>query len=436
MLRGIVIRLIVLVAVPISFFSPFQGILLYLWYSHFRPNDFVWPAYSFKNGASLIAIATLLGYALFEMHRSPPRWRGLVIVTLFWGWIALATAFAVNPALALPKLSQYTNILIMTFLVAALANSESRIWAMLNVMGVSIGLLGLKAVIDFIITGGQSRARGVGGVELEANEFALALNMAIPILMGLSYLEDRRWLRYFYRLLAVFCLMGVVATFSRSGFLGLGLAVLLLAWYSKRRVLNFMIMGLAFVFLLPFAPKKALERYESIPTAAEVDPSAIARLQTWKTGLKMAKAHPIFGVGPLNFQTQYLNYAVKEYLEASNYHARAPHNAFVALAAESGFPSFLLFVSFIGAAIFEMSRLRKALSDIPGLRRLAGLCLTIQMTLMVYIVPNMFINRQNQDLMYHLIGISVGLAALAKDKVLEPDPQPDLMSITAEPATA
>src|SRR5262249_55084742 len=151
---------------PISFLSPFNGVLWYLWYSHFRPNDFMWPQYAFKSGALLIAIATLAGYVVFEIHHSPPRWRGLVLVTMFWLWIALASGFATDRSLAFWKLSQYTNILVITFLIAAVATSVDRILAMLRVAGVSIGLLGVRTTLEFLLTGGQYRAQGVGGLEL------------------------------------------------------------------------------------------------------------------------------------------------------------------------------------------------------------------------------------------------------------------------------
>lgn len=425
MIRGVLVRLIVMVAVPIAFFSPFNGVLWYLWYSHFRPNDFIWPQYAFKSGALLLSGATLAGYVFFEMRHSPPRWRGLILVVLFWMWIGLATVFAADRSLALWKLSQYTNILIITFLVAAMANSEARIRAMMTVTGVSVGLLGLRATVDFILTGGQYKVQGVGGVEAEGNEFALALNVVIPILVGLSQLESRKWARYSLRLLALFSAAAVIATFSRSGFLGLSTALLLLAWYSNRRVLNLSILALAFVVLLPFAPKKALQRYESIPTAAEVDPSAIARIQSWETGLKMVKAHPLLGVGPLNFQSEYPHYLVEKYLDAPNYHSRAPHNAYIALAAESGIPSMLLFVSFVTGTIVEMRRLRRKSRNIPSVRDLSYYCLTIQIALLVYLVPNFFINRQNEDLMYHLVGMSVGLSALLRARLAEAEIEPE-----------
>lgn len=422
MFRGIIVRLIVFAAVPLCFLRPFSGVLWYLWYSHFRPNDFIWPQWKFETGALLLAGATLAGYIIFEIHHSPPRWHGLIIMTGFYLWIALATAFAADKSVAFWKLSQYTNVLIMTFLVAAMANSEQRIKAMLTVMGGSVGLLAARATFEFLLTGGQFKVQGVGGVELEGNEFALALNMGLAILICLSSAESNRWLRYTFRLLALCCAAAVVGTFSRSGFLGLAIALLLVAWYSKRRMLNLALLVLVGVAILPFVPQKALQRYKSIPTAAEVDPSAIARIETWETGIQMIRHHPFLGVGPSNFQEQYSHYFLRKYLDVANYHPRAPHNAYVALAAESGIPSLLLFASFIAATIIAMWRFRRKLRSLPDATQLSYFCLTIQITLMVYLVPNFFISRQNEDLMWHLVGISSGLSALIKSRLANVEP--------------
>lgn len=431
MLRGVIVRLIVLIAVPLSFLNPFNGVLWYLWYAHFRPNDFIWPQWAFHAGAWLLSGATFAGYLCFEIRQSPPRMRGLTIMTLFVVWIGVTTIFAANKGIALWKLSQYGHILVMTFLVAAVATSEERIKALLTVMGTSVGVLGLRATMEFVLTGGQFKVQGVGGVELEGNEFALALNMGFAILMGLSYFEERRWLRYTFRLLALFCGTAVVGTFSRSGFLGLAMAILVLAWYSKRRTLNFAVLAVAALALVPFIPQKALQRWKSIPTAAEVDPSAIARIQSWETGLQMIKHHPIFGVGPSNFQEQYSHYFLQKYMNAANYHPRAPHNAYVCLAAESGIPSMLLFVSFIVGTIITMWRYRRKLAGYAGTRDLSGYCLTIQIALTIFLVPNFFISRQNEDLMWHLVGIASGLAALIRYRLnnVGPAPADDLTSL-------
>jgi O-antigen ligase len=128
----------------------------------------------------------------------------------------------------------------------------------------------------------------------------------------------------------------------------------------------------------------------------------------------MIKRHPLFGVGPSNFQEQYSHYFLQKYMEAANYHPRAPHNAYVCLAAESGIPALLLFVSFIVATIVEMWRFRRRLRLFSQGRELSGYCLIVQITLMVFLIPNFFISRQNEDLMWHLVGISAGLSALVR----------------------
>jgi probable O-glycosylation ligase (exosortase A-associated) len=426
MIRGIGVRLIVAIAVPMCFLTPFNGILWYLWYSHGRPNDFIWPQYAFNSGALLIALATLAGYGFFEMTFSPLRFRGLIVVTAFWIWIGFATIAATDRTLAIPKFMQYTNILTITYLVAAMANTESRVRAVLNVIAVAVGFLGSKTAFDFIVTGEQFRAQGVGGLMKEQNEFALCMNIAIVILIGLSNMERRFGIRWAYRAAAVGCAISVIGTYSRSGLLGLGLATFLLTWYSKKRVLGFSAMGLALIALVAFGPQKALDRYKTISTAFEgafekattgkvnedIDLSALGRLQAWQAGLKMMKAHPVLGVGPLNFLPQFEKYF-------PGYHARVAHNAFVALAAESGVPSVMLFASFIGLAIIDMWNTRRELQKQTGFEELASECLIIQMALMVYVVPNFFINRQNLDLMYHLVGLSVGLSALAKLRIAE-----------------
>lgn len=409
MLRGLFLRAIVALGVPLALVSPFGGLLLYLWYSHARPNDFVWPVYSFTRGAYILAASTLVGYLIFEIRRSPPRIRGLALIPLFYVWTVLACIFAVSPALAEPKIWEFGKIFVITFLVAAMANSEKRVRTLLYALGISVGLIGLKGAIDFIISGGQARMMGPGGVEGEENEYALALNVAIPILFGLARSEPRTWLRWVLKGMAVGCAITVVGTRSRSGFLGLALAALLLTLYSKRRLVGVFFLATAIILFVSLAPSASMSRYQTIPTAAEDDASAIGRLQAWETALLMIKAHPFFGIGPLQFEINFPKY--------TNFRPRACHNAFLDLGAEEGIPSCLLFIAIIGGTIVSMSRLRKRLRRFPDNENWSAYCLLIQQAITVYIVPNLFISRQNEDLMWHVIGVSAGLAALVRHRL-------------------
>jgi probable O-glycosylation ligase (exosortase A-associated) len=408
MLRALGFYALVAVGVPLSLVQPFSGLLLYLFFAHGHPADFVWPGYIFNYGLLLVP-ALLIGYLLFELKKSPPRLRGMVLMLLFWAWLAMASYLAYNTKPAYEMLSRFSKMFVIALLIAAMVNSEDRVRKVLTVLGGSLGFLGIKSFISVIITGGAYRIQGPGGLMSEENEYALGMNMAIPILYWLGSLEQRHWVKRLYQFAAFACAVTVIFTRSRSGFLGLLMVCLLIAMHSRRKFLAPFGLAIAAILFLAFAPDASIERYKSIPTATQTDASAIGRIQAWETAVEMAKAHPVFGVGLRNFELAFLDY--------SSYEPRAPHNAFMALMAESGIPSCLLFAALVlsasGACWANWRRLR---GD-PNSHPLATYCLIVHATLLVYLVPNFFINRQDFDLMYHLVGLTAGLSMVVRHKL-------------------
>lgn len=398
----------VAVGVPLSLVQPFSGLLLYLFFAHGHPADFVWPGYIFNYGLLLVP-ALLIGYLLFELRKSPLRFRGMFLLLVFWAWLAMASFLAFNTQPAYDMLSRFSKMFVIAFLIAAMANSEDRIRKILTVLGASLGFLGVKSFVSVILTAGQYRIQGPGGLMSEENEYALGMNMAIPILYWLASLEQRHWAKRTYQFAAFACAVTVVFTRSRSGFLGLMMVCLLIAMHSRRKLLVPFGLAIAATVFLAFAPEASIDRYKSIPTATQTDASAIGRIEAWETAVAMAEAHPFFGVGLRNFELTFLDY--------SSYEPRAPHNAFMALMAEAGIPSCLLFAALVlgasGACWSNWRRLRYSQEH----RALATYCLIVHVTLLVYLVPNFFINRQDFDLMYHLVGLSAGMSVVVRQKI-------------------
>jgi len=408
MFRAILLYALVILATITGLFRPFSGLLYYLWFSFGRPADFVWPNFVFDYEV-WISGATLLGYLVFEMSKSPPRVDGMRLLILLWCWFAVTSLTAQIPKIAYPKLWEYTRIFIMAFLTFALANSEKRIRSILYVLAISLGFLGAKGGYDAITTGFQNSMRGPGGMMSEQNEYALALNMGIPILVWLAQEDARWWVRLIFRGMALGSAIVVVGTRSRSGLLGLCMAGIVLVIFSKHKALFGTIGASCVLLLLLFGPQGALNRYKTIPTAAQVDPSAIGRLQAWQAAIKMTKAHPIRGVGLRNFL-----YVFPQY---SNDTPRVTHNAVFDLLSETGIPGCLIFLTMIFSAIFQMFLLRSKALAHPDAKHLAMYCQIVAAVLLVYLVPNMFINRQDFDLMYQMIAVEAGLAILVQQKL-------------------
>jgi putative inorganic carbon (HCO3(-)) transporter len=408
MLRAIFLYVLVILATITALFRPFSGLLYYLWFSFGRPADFVWPNFVFDYEV-WIAGATLLGYAIWEMGKSPPRIEGMRLLVLLWVWFALTSLTAQIPMIAFPKLWEYSRVFIMAFLTCALANSEKRIRSILYVLAISLGFLGAKGGYDAVTTGFANSMKGPGGMMSEQNEYALALNMGIPILVWLAQDDPRWWVRWVFRGMAVGSAVVVIGTRSRSGLLGLLMAGIVLVAFSNHKVLFSGIGVCCLLLLLLFGPQGALTRYKTIPTAAEVDPSAIGRLQAWRAAIKMTKAHPIRGVGLRNFLHVFPQY--------SSDPPRVTHNAIFDLLSETGIPGCLIFMAMIFSSIGQMFKLRlKALAQ-PDTKHLATYCQIVVGVLVVYLVPNMFINRQDFDLMYQMIAVEAGLAILVQQKL-------------------
>jgi O-antigen ligase len=114
-------------------------------------------------------------------------------------------------------------------------------------------------------------------------------------------------------------------------------------------------------------------------------------------------------VGLRNFEVTFLDYSSLE--------PRAPHNAFMALTAESGIPSCLFFIGLLLSASGACWRNWRRLRHSPENRPLATYCLIVHVTLLVYLVPNFFINRQDFDLMYHLVGLSAGMSMVVRQRL-------------------
>jgi probable O-glycosylation ligase (exosortase A-associated) len=401
---------LVAIAVPLAFFQPFEGLLVYLFFAHGHPTDFVWSGFVFNYGV-VIGGALVAGYLIFESRKSPLRFRGLILMLVFWFWITVSSFLAIEPDLAFGKLSRFSKIIVITLLVGALANSEERITKILRLTAVCLGVLGTKSFVSIILSGGRFRAQGPGGMLSEENEFALGMNMAVAMLFWMSSVEERWWLRRFFQVATVACGTTVIFTRSRSGLLGLMTVCLLIALYSRRKTLAIPGLALAALAFVMFAPEAAIDRYKTIPNASETDPSAIGRLQMWETAAYIAQDHPFFGVGMRNF-----GLAVPLY---TDYEVRAPHNALIALVAESGIPSCLFFLGMVlGASRQSWSNWRR-LRRHPQGQKLSAYCLVVHTSLLVYLVPNLFINRQDFDLMYHLVGVSAGMTLVVQRKLRE-----------------
>jgi O-antigen ligase len=155
---------------------------------------------------------------------------------------------------------------------------------------------------------------GAGG---EPNTLGGYLLLLLSITLGLGLQTTHFFKRLGYAFLAILELVSLFYTESRSSYVGLALAVIILVFYSKRR--NILLLGVVvtMIFSSMMIPSRVIERINytfkseeippnpfSNPEALEkIDSSTRARIMTWTSAFKAWKKYPImgWGVGGLKF---------------------------------------------------------------------------------------------------------------------------------------
>lgn len=222
-MRDYLVLAIVFVSVPIALVNPYYGILVWSWLAYFNPHRNTWGIAREFPVAIVIAIPTLIG-ALFARKNHRVMTRETLLLALQWAWFAFTSYYiATIPQFsghvqdAKDHLQMISKILLMTVVMIVLVNSREKLRGLVLIIVASFGFRALFATIFFLKTGGQYKIWGPDGTFLgDNNDFALALNMTIPMFFFMARSEQAGWARAGIRILMVCVIISVIGTYSRG----------------------------------------------------------------------------------------------------------------------------------------------------------------------------------------------------------------------------
>jgi O-antigen ligase len=186
---------------------------------------------------------------------------------------------------------------------AVLRTREDVGWLVGALVGVTT-LVAVLGLVQFVRGGAVTDVQGVRrvlGPYSSPNHFALLLGRALPFLLAIGWCLPR-W-RPWAIGGAALCGGALLATFSVGGWIGTGLAVLVVAGLlgGRRVVLGLVVAGLLVAAVVLFAVP--VERL-----AGRLDPSqgtSFVRVQLWQAGLGLVGQSPLLGIGLDNFLYRY-----------------------------------------------------------------------------------------------------------------------------------
>lgn len=406
-MRGIVVLTIILGSLPYCFMRPWIGVLVYSWISFMNPHRYAWGIAHTFPVALIVALVTIMGMLLTRDKSKVPKDGPVVIIVCLWTLFVVTTLFALNPAGAWERLNVVSKILLMTFVTLILINHPTKLRYLFLTIALSIGLLGLKGAIWVAMTGGAHRVYGPSGSFIyDNNDFALALNMILPMLLYLAKDEPRQWLRVLLRVCFVACIVSVVFTYSRGGFVAMAFVSFLLLLKARYKSLAFFMLVIGALGVMLIAPEKWTKRMDTIQTY-EQDGSAQGRIMAWKTAWRIALDRPLVGGGFETFTERvYARYSP----EADD--VKDVHSIYFEILGEQGFIGLFLFLLLIASSYNRLRRLKWMIYPKPDLQWARHYPDMLQVSLVAYMVGGAFLGRAYFDLFYHLIASTIILRSL------------------------
>jgi O-antigen ligase len=137
-------------------------------------------------------------------------------------------------------------------------------------------------------------------------------------------------------------------THSRSAYLGVGLGLMLLVWYYRRRW-YLLIAALPLIgYAVVHQPRLVTARLESVWTGRTPegyeDRSIQSRLEQMRTAMRVITSNPLLGIGPRQYFLQYEEYVSREDAHGGSY---TMHSVPLLILCEEGLLGFFVFYALI-----------------------------------------------------------------------------------------
>jgi putative inorganic carbon (HCO3(-)) transporter len=404
-LRDLILAAALLGIIPLMFRAPIVGVLVWLWVALMNPQREVYgPLAGFELNL-LIAVLTATAWLVSSERKVPPLNVLTVAFLVFASWTCVTTFMALDISCSFPLWNRTIKTMVLTLMVITLANTKGRIQSVVWLLAISIGYYGVKGAGFTLLTAGRQKVFGPEQSMIsDNNDLGLALIFVLPLLYYLRATSRKEIVRH--GLLGTLILSGIAVfgTYSRGALVALAAAGAAFAVRSRSGIYMLLLGGLLSVCVPVFAPPAWMARMSTIQSADQ-DESFNGRLSAWRTSFAIAKARPAIGGG---FSAVTLDKVVHDFpAEGGLAVGRAAHSIYFQVLGDHGFVGLALYLTIVGAAWVNTSRVLAATRGRDDLAWANLLARMLQVSMMAFLIGGAALSMAYYD------GILVGLALTA-----------------------
>jgi O-antigen ligase len=278
-------------------------------------------------------------------------------------------------------------------------------------------------------------------VYYDGNDIGMLLVCTLPLCAYFARHASRGVLRALAVGAAVLFVFTISKTGSRGAFLGL-IAVggyVVLRFRTVRLSTRLTVVSVCGCLLLAGATTKYWSQMDTILHPTEdynwAGKDDFGRMSIWARGIAYAEDRPLTGVGPgaFNIAEGTISPLARRQEYGKGLKWSSPHNSFVQVLAELGFPGFALFLAILFYAYRAATRLARAsLRRGRKARRRGELSQAHAAALVGYVVSGFFLSQAYAPYLYFVIGMIIGLDLTVRAEWRADDAEFDALSCAAQ----
>ncbi|MFC1884334.1 O-antigen ligase family protein [Thermodesulfobacteriota bacterium] len=403
--------------------------MLYLWtfVAIGRPQD-VFPALMAIHPGDIAAGLSIITYIIWgEKTKKVLLYPEFKLFIAFFIIAAISTPLGVYPKWSLELITDFfLKIGILLYLVTQQVTTEDRIHGMLNTLVFS----GVVMAVATIATT-QEGIRASVGSTYDPNDMALLMVITLPLALTQALSTKKVIWKTVCFSGAVMCLIALIATQSRGGFMGLLVVGLFILFTKMPGLPKKKIVFASLVLALFFVIKMGSDYENRINTIFDDVSSLRAgskRMLIWQRSLVIASDYPILGAGPYCFNTAYGYYLENDkfvgelspvYDEWAAYKWATAHNSFLLVLVEMGIVGLAIFLAIIFKTFINLRKINEEFSNRSESISLALQSIGIKISLIGFLVCGFFLSQSYNIIPYLFCFLSGTILRNAKILSLE-----------------
>jgi probable O-glycosylation ligase (exosortase A-associated) len=405
MLRTLFVLLLATIGAYYALQGPFYALLFYIWNAYFRPEYWIWTDFVRNLQLSYVIGLYLVITSLFSRQKFILNGK-IILLFLFLLHTFISTVFSEHFDYSWLYWKDFLKSIIVTYLIIVLVDDFAKLRLTLMIMVLSLGFEGAKQGWFHLLTSPGGANTNTIAFLGDNNGVAIGMLMLAPICVLLAQTTQRKWEKFFCRILFVGVLYRALTTYSRGGFLACLALAGTYCLRSRQKLRMLLGIGIVLTVVLSALPSTFWNRMETIQSYEEDEGSGLSRLHFWAVAQEMAKANPFLGVGYMSYNLSFDDYDFANGLYGRK---RSVHSAYFGVLAELGYLGETFYGLILFGAFYSCRRIRRLAKTNAQLSAGEKYATALEASLVAFVVGSAFLPIQYSEMLWHYIGLTIAL---------------------------